>query len=294
VEEKQELTNALSIDVEDYFQVEAFARTLSPQSWETLPHRVVTNTEKILLILEGYKVKATFFCLGWVAKRYPGLIKEIAQKGHEIASHGLSHRPLFRLSPQEFRKEARESKKILEDISGKGVYGFRAPTYSITPQTRWGLEILAEEGYTYDSSIFPIRHDLYGFLGAPRFPCVLQLKKANRSLIEFPITTFRLGPFNIPIAGGGYFRLFPYPLTRALLKHINHQENQPFVFYIHPWEMDPDQPRIKNIPLKSRFRHYLNLTKTQHRFNKLLSDFHFAPVNEVLNKLNNLPTWEVG
>ena len=282
------MVNALTIDVEEYFQVEAFARVIAKKDWDKFVSRVVQNTEKILNLLEFFQIKATFFCLGWVAERYPELIKAIAQKGHEIASHGFSHTPIFRLTPQEFRKEVRKSKRLLEDLSDREVKGFRAPTYSVTKNTLWALKILAEEGYTYDSSIFPIRHDLYGLPEAPRFP----FKIKSLGLIEFPITTARFLGIKWPAAGGGYFRLFPYPLTKYLLKRINRKEKMPFIFYVHPWEFDPAQPRIK-APLKSRFRHYLNLKKTEKRFKKLLFDFKFAPVEEVLKTLPLLPGIEL-
>jgi len=258
------MLNALSIDVEEYFQVEAFRRVI-PQAWEDLPSRVEEGLSYILEVLEAKGVKATFFCLGWVAQRHPHLIRKIAAAGHEIASHGWSHKPVFHLEPQEFRREVKESKALLEDLSGKEVLGYRAPTYSVTPQTLWALEVLAEEGYRYDSSIFPIYHDLYGFPRAPRFPFLLK----DISLVEFPISTLALGGFRIPIAGGGYFRLFPYPLTRFFLRKFLRREKRPFVFYAHPWEFDPDQPRFK-APLKSRFRHYLNLSKTKKRFERTI------------------------
>ncbi|OAG27687.1 XrtA system polysaccharide deacetylase [Thermodesulfatator autotrophicus] len=279
------MINALSVDVEEYFQVVAFAQVVKPEDWNKFPSRVEKNTRLILDILAQKGVKATFFCLAWVARKYPGLIRQIAEAGHEIASHGVSHKPLFDLTPKKFREEARESKKILEDITGQKVSGFRASTYSITPKTLWGLEILAEEGYAYDSSIFPIYHDLYGLPNAPRYPFVIK----DTGLKEFPVSAARLGKTNIPVAGGGYFRLFPYFFTRFLLKRINKRDGLPFVFYVHPWEFDPDQPRIK-APLKSRFRHYQNLTKTKKRFHKLLKDFSFAPVKEVLKSLEPLPT----
>ncbi len=285
------MTNALSIDVEEYFQVEAFAKVVSQADWERFEPRVVQNTEKILGLLDRFGLKATFFCLGWVAQRYPGLIKNIVNKGHEIASHGFSHTPLFRLTPQEFRQEICESKKILEDLTGQEVQGFRAPTYSITKKTLWALEILAEEGYKYDSSIFPIRHDLYGFPEAPRFPFKVRLDGKNLRLIEFPVSTVKIGKINWPVAGGGYFRLFPYPLTKILLLHINKHEGKPFVFYLHPWEFDPDQPRITRAPLKSRFRHYLNLKKTEEKFKRLLGDFKFAPIKEIIKESKSIPEY---
>jgi len=288
--------NALSIDVEEYFQVEAFADVISPKDWDTFDSRVVQNTEKILFLLEKYGIKATFFCLGWVAKRYPYLIKKIVHQGHEIGSHGFSHRSLFRLTPKEFYKEAYTSKIILEDISGQLVRGFRAPTYSITDRTLWALEILAEIGYEYDSSIFPIRHDLYGFPKAPRFPFQVVLKGRTLNLIEFPLSTVTFGRINWPVAGGGYFRLFPYKLTRFFLMRINQREEKPFIFYLHPWEFDPAQPRVKSIPFKSRLRHYVNLTKTENKFKRLLEDFRFAPVGSIIQELEKkrqIPAFEI-
>ncbi len=281
--------NALSIDVEEYFQVEALREVIPYCQWEELPPRINKNINHILDVLEAKKIKATFFCLGWVARKHPNIIKKIATAGHEVASHGWSHTPIFRLNPEEFRREIRKSKALLEDLAGKEIAGFRAPTYSITSQTIWALQILAEEGYRYDSSIFPIYHDLYGFPEAPRFPFFLK----DIHLVEFPISTFTLGNLKIPISGGGYFRLFPYKLTRFLLQKFLQKEQKPFIFYIHPWEFDPHQPRFK-APLKSRFRHYLNLSKTKKRFEKLLDDFSFAPVKDVLEKFKTLPSWTLG
>ena len=292
--------NALSIDLEDYFQVEAFASRINYNEWDNYPCRIKQNTKKILNILDDYQIKATFFCLGWIAKRYPSLIKNIAQRGHEVASHGYAHKPIYKQSPKEFREDIKRTKNILEDITGKPVFGYRAPTYSITQKTLWTLEILAEEGYKYDSSIFPIKHDLYGIPNAPRFPFVVTFqhshvtrfniqtcKLANlqtcQLLREFPLTTLRILNINIPVAGGGYFRLFPYAFIKNALKYINIKEKKPFVFYLHPWELDPNQPRINHIPWRSRFRHYVNLDKTEGKFRKLLSDFKFGTVLEVLS-----------
>ena len=277
--------NALSIDLEDYFQVEAFASRINYNEWDNYPCRIKQNTQKILNILDDYQIKATFFCLGWIAKRYPSLIKNIAQRGHEVASHGYAHKPIYKQSPKEFREDIKRTKNILEDITGKPVFGYRAPTYSITQKTLWALEILAEEGYKYDSSIFPIRHDLYGIPNAPRFPFnVNTLARLHvQTFFEFPLTTLRILNINIPVAGGGYFRLFPYAFIKNALKYINIKEKKPFVFYLHPWELDPNQPRINHIPWRSRFRHYVNLGKTEGKFRKLLSDFKFTTVLEVLS-----------
>ena len=279
------LINALTIDLEDYFQVEAFASRINYNDWDNYPCHIEKNTKKILDILDFYQIKATFFCLGWIAKRYPLLIKTIAQKGHEIASHGYAHKPIYKQSPKEFREDIKRTKNILEDIIGKPVFGYRAPTYSITQKTLWALEILAEEGYKYDSSIFPIKHDLYGIPNAPRFPFVITFQRSNvQTFFEFPLTTLRILNINIPIAGGGYFRLFPYVFIKNALKYINIKEKKPFIFYLHPWELDPNQPRINHIPWRSRFRHYVNLNKAERKFKKILSDFKFCSILEILNK----------
>ena len=278
------MLNALTIDVEDYFQVEAFASRINYNEWDNYPCRIKQNTQKILDILDDYQIKATFFCLGWIAKRSPSLIKNIAQRGHEVASHGYAHKPIYKQSPKEFREDIKRTKNILEDITGKPVFGYRAPTYSITQKTLWTLEILAEEGYKYDSSIFPIRHDLYGIPNAPRFPFAVTFQRLHvQTFFEFPLTTLRILNINIPVAGGGYFRLFPYAFIKNALKYINIKEKKPFVFYLHPWELDPNQPRINHIPWRSRFRHYVNLDKTEGKFRKLLSDFRFGTVLEVLS-----------
>ena len=307
------MLNALTIDVEDYFQVEAFASRINYNEWDNYPCRIKQNTQKILDILDDYQIKATFFCLGWIAKRSPSLIKNIAQRGHEVASHGYAHQPVYKQSPDIFMQDIRKTKQILEDIIGQPVIGYRAPTYSITQKTLWALEILAEEGYKYDSSIFPIKHDLYGIPNAPRFPFnVHTLKRANvftckrsnvltckrsnvqtckranvQTFFEFPLTTLRILNINIPIAGGGYFRVFPYIFIKNALRHINLKEKQPFVFYLHPWELDPEQPRINHLPWRSRFRHYVNLRKTEGKFRKLLSDFRFSTVLKVLKQHNS-------
>jgi len=291
------MLNALTIDVEDYFQVEAFASRINYNEWDNYPCRIKQNTQKILDILDDYQIKATFFCLGWIAKRSPSLIKNIAQRGHEVASHGYAHQPVYKQSPDIFMQDIRKTKQILEDIIGQPVIGYRAPTYSITQKTLWALEILAEEGYKYDSSIFPIKHDLYGIPNAPRFPFnvhtftrsnVLTCKRSNvQTFFEFPLTTLRILNINIPIAGGGYFRVFPYIFIKNALRHINLKEKQPFVFYLHPWELDPEQPRINHLPWRSRFRHYVNLRKTEGKFRKLLSDFRFSTVLKVLKQHNS-------
>ena len=293
------ITNYLSIDVEDYFQVSAFEEISPPETWENREYRVDRNTEKILGILEEFNVKATFFILGWVAQHFPDLIRKISEQGHEVASHGFGHRRVTTQSRQEFREDIRRSKGLLEDLTGAQVFGYRAPSYSIGLGTLWAFDELHEAGFQYDSSVFPIRHDFYGIHDWPRFPFQVVRKEsgawgpagnvirdASPEMLEVPIATLRLGGRNIPIAGGGYFRLFPYAFTRWGLRQINIKDNNPFVFYLHPWEMDPGQPRLVGASLKSRFRHYLNLERTEHRFRSLLRDFSFAPIHTLLHNGN--------
>jgi len=284
-------TNYLSIDVEDYFQVSAFEKVSHPESWDARPLRVERNTERILELLARRNVRATFFVLGWVAARCPGLVQQIAAAGHEVASHGYHHQRVSTLSRSEFREDIRASKALLENLSGRPVRGYRAPSYSISAATPWAFDELHEAGYDYDSSIFPIAHDLYGIRDWPRFPRYVvkatdgSWQSAERPddgqpcLMEVPITTLNLAGRNLPIAGGGYFRLFPYVLTRWGLERINHREKQSFLFYLHPWEIDPVQPRMQGAGWKSNFRHYLNLHKTEGRFQRLLSDFNFTTIS---------------
>jgi polysaccharide deacetylase family protein (PEP-CTERM system associated) len=267
------ITNYLTIDVEDYFQVSAFEKKIQPEDWLQYESRVNKNTLNILDILDKHHTKATFFIVGWIAEKHPELVRQINDRGHEIGCHSYKHQRIHTLSRESFKEDTRKSKQILEEISGQEVTGYRAPTYSITRDTLWALDILAELGFKYDSSIFPIYHDNYGIPDAPRFP----YKHTGLDLIEYPISTALFLGRKVPIAGGGYFRLFPYWFTRHFLRQINDKEKQPFVFYLHPWEIDPDQPRMDNISLLSRFRHYNNLSKTSSRLHKLLSDFQFGP-----------------
>jgi len=282
------IINGLSVDVEDYFQVEAFSSTISFSSWDTQESRVERNTKKVLKFLEEEGIRATFFCIGWVAKRFPGLIKEISQNGHEIASHGFFHKPIWKQTPKEFREDVRSSKRILEDLIGKKVIGYRAPTYSITKKTLWALEILSEEGFVYDSSIFPIKHDLYGMSSAPRFPFKVKdhFLNVNSDLVEVPMSTLSFLKIKIPVAGGGYFRAFPFWFIRFAFWFINSIEKRSVIFYIHPWEFDPDQPKIKGLPFKSRLRHYINLNKTSKRFKKLISIFKFNTISNIISSAN--------
>lgn len=273
--------NAFTIDVEDYYHVQAFADVISKSTWDSYEPRVVKNTHVLLDILDVYSVKATFFVLGWVAKRHPELVREIANHGHEIASHGMSHVLVYTQSRQEFRKETQYSKALLEDLSQQHVIGYRAATYSITRASLWALDIIYEVGFKYDSSIVPIRHDNYGIPEA--YPFANQLRTpAGYDIVEFPVSVFTYRNLRVPIAGGGYFRLFPYGLTRTALQSINKSGHE-FLFYLHPWEIDPVQPRIKTAGLLSKFRHYINLSKAEPRLRKLLSDFSFTTMRNVLN-----------
>lgn len=279
--------NALTVDVEDYFQVSAFDACVSRAEWSRLPSRVVDNTERLLDQFARHGVLGTFFVLGWVAEHHPQLVRRIAEAGHEIASHGYSHQLVYRQTPAIFRRETARSRALLQDLSGQDVAGYRAASYSITRRSLWALDILAELGFRWDSSIFPIHHDRYGIADAPRWPHALTTP-AGHHLIEFPLTTWQLGPVRLPVAGGGYFRLYPYAVTRHALATINRRQEQPFIFYLHPWEIDPDQPRIP-VGALTRFRHYLNLARCGARLDRLLGDFRFAPVGTVLAGARLLP-----
>lgn len=274
------IVNAMTVDVEDYFQVSAFDAVVSRDAWDTMPSRVVANTRRLLSMFQDCGVTATFFVLGWVADRHPGLVDEIAAAGHELASHGFGHRLVYEQTPDAFRADVRRAKQVIEDRSGQPVRGYRAPSYSITRRSLWALEILAEEGYAYDASIFPIRHDRYGIPDAPRHPYTVAPK--GLALTEAPPSTVRVAGANLPIAGGGYFRLLPYGWTRWGISHLNAVERRPAIFYLHPWEVDPDQPRLRAGAL-SRFRHYRNLHKTETRLRRLLGQFAFGSLGRVLS-----------
>lgn len=275
--------NALTIDVEDYFQVNAFARQVRFDDWDSYPLRVDGNTMRILDFLDEFGISATFFVLGWVAERRPCLVKEISRRGHEVACHGYGHQLIFTIGPEAFRKDIRKAKQIIEDQCGLVVKGYRAPSYSITGKSLWALDILVEEGFSYDSSIFPIVHDTYGIPHAERFPH--EIATGSGKLTEFPISTLsvRVGnlDWRLPIAGGGYLRLFPASLVGRAINHINVRERQPAVVYFHPWEIDPDQPRIR-AGLKSCFRHYLNLERMESKIRHLLKNFRFTTTREIL------------
>ena len=276
------IKNALTVDVEDYFQVSAFAKSIKRDDWDGHTLRVERNTQQLLDMFDQAQVKATFFVLGWVADRVPQLVKEIADRGHEVASHGYSHQLIYNQTPEVFREETIRSKKLLEDLCQQPVNGYRAASYSITQRSLWALDILAEAGFIYDSSIFPVRHDRYGIPDAEEKPHVLTTPK-NHTLVEFPLSTARVFKYKLPVAGGGYFRLYPYFLTKAGLAQVNRRQ-QPFIFYLHPWEIDPQQPRI-DASWFSRFRHYNNLHKCEHRLERLMKDFDFTTCWDVLSEL---------
>ena len=281
------LLNALTVDVEDYYQVGALSSVIRPEDWPKWPSRVEQNTDRLLELFERKSARATFFTLGWIAERHPDLVRRIRDAGHEVASHGYSHQLVYEQAPETFRDEAARSKGLLEDILGEPVTGYRAASYSITPESRWALDILVELGFTWDSSLFPIRHDVYGMPGTPETPYRLNTDNGGE-LVEFPLSTLKLFGQRIPIAGGGYFRLFPYWFSQWGLGRIN-QNGEPFIFYLHPWEIDPEQPRVDDLSLKSRFRHYNNLDVFYARLERLLDRFRFGAVTDVLAEKNLLP-----
>lgn len=273
------VVNAMTVDVEDYFQVSAFDAAVPRGSWDGMESRVVRNTERLLELFAGAGVRGTFFVLAWVAERFPGLVRQIATAGHEIASHGYGHRLVYDLTPDAFRDDVRRSKQVLEAAAAVPVRGYRAPSYSVTTRSLWALDVLVEEGFHYDASIFPIHHDRYGIPDSPRHP--YRISRPAGTIVEAPGSTVRVGWMNLPVAGGGYFRLLPYGWTRWGIGRLNHRERRPAIFYIHPWEIDPDQPRIAAGAV-SRLRHYRNLAQTERRLSRLLSDFRFATLGELL------------
>jgi len=272
------IKNAMTVDVEDYFQVSAFEPYISKQEWDLLPHRVAANTGRILDLFAERGVKATFFTLGWVAERYPGLVQRIVAEGHELACHGYDHTRVTGQTPEQFRADIIKSKQILESLGGVEVKGYRAASYSINASNLWALGVLQEEGFRYSSSIYPVRHDLYGIPDAPRF--VFQ-PLPGLDFKEIPVTTLRLGNSNRPCGGGGFFRLYPYFLSKWALQQVNGHERQPGIFYFHPWEIDANQPRQPGIGVKTRIRHYLNLDKMEKRLGRLLDDFSWDTMANV-------------
>jgi polysaccharide deacetylase family protein (PEP-CTERM system associated) len=270
------MKNAMTVDVEDWFQVQAFAGTINRNDWETLERRVEANTDRILGMFAQAGVVGTFFTLGWVADRHPALVRRIVAAGHELASHGYEHRLAHEQTPAEFAVDVGRARRVLEDIGGVAVQGYRAPTFSINTRNPWAFDILVEQGYRYSSSVYPVRHDLYGMPHAPRLPF-----RPVPELLEIPMTTVRLGGRNMPCAGGGYFRLLPYALYRAALRRFNQVEAAPGIFYTHPWEIDAGQPRVDAAPRMAKFRHYLNLSRMPARMGYLLRDFAWGRVDSV-------------
>lgn len=270
------IQNALSVDVEDWFQVGAFERTIRRADWDGLTHRVERNTDAVLDMFAQAGVTGTFFTLGWVAERYPALMRRIADAGHEVASHGYDHARVFTFTPDQFRADLRKSRAILEDASGQAVTGYRAPSFSIDPRTPWAHTILAEEGYRYSSSVAPIRHDHYGWPDSPRFAWK---PVAGSDLVELPVTTAKLGKRTLAAGGGGFFRLLPYQFSRWAIRQVNEQAGRPAIIYFHPWEIDPGQPRRTDAPLRSRLRHYTNLSVMAAKLRRLTRDFAWTRVD---------------
>lgn len=279
--------NAFTVDVEDYFHVAALASAISRDSWSTRESRVEANTERLLGLLEERGVRATFFVLGWVAERSPELVRRISAAGHEVACHGFSHQLIYRQTRGQFREETLRAKRHLEDLLGAPVFGYRAASFSVTPESLWALDTLIDAGFQYDSSIFPIRHDRYGLPGAAPEPGRIKAP-SNRTLVEFPMSAASFLGVQVPVSGGGYFRILPYWLTRAGLRQINQRHRRPFTFYLHPWEVDPGQPRFK-VSALSRFRHYTNLARCEARLRRVLAEFSFTSMREALAKLGLLP-----
>lgn len=289
----RKIINALTIDVEDYFQVSGFEREIHRDDWPRFTSRVVVNTQRLLALCDRWKVKATFFVLGWVAERHPGLIREIAAAGHEVGSHSYWHRLVYKQSPAEFRDDLRRSQDAIVGSIGRQARAYRAPSFSITRRSLWALQILVDEGFSVDSSVFPVYHDRYGIPDAPVKPHLFATPAG--AIIEFPASVAKWGRINLPISGGGYFRLAPYRVTEALLNRINARESRPFVFYVHPWEIDPEQPRLRAGNRQSRFRHYLNLSTTAAKLERLLSRFSFGTISQALDsyltRVERLTQW---
>ncbi len=278
---ERSLTHAMTVDVEDYFHVAAFNKVIDPKDWDQWPSRVERNTDELLQLFNDANLKITFFILGWVAERHPELVQRIHNAGHEIASHGYSHQLIYKQTPDVFREETRRSKQILEDLTGAAVKGYRAASYSITRQSLWALDILADQGFTWDSSIFPTHHDNYGIPGSPEEPYTI-ITLSGATLTEFPLTTAKVLGQSIPAAGGGYFRQYPYALSRWLFNRASNNQAKPQIFYLHPWEIDPDQPRVPGASWFSRFRHYTNLSRCKNRLEMLINDFPFGTLSDSL------------
>jgi polysaccharide deacetylase family protein (PEP-CTERM system associated) len=285
------MVNALTFDIEEYFHAEAFAEVVTPERWPTLASRVVFTTERVLDLLEEMETSATFFVLGWVAERHPWLVRRIRECGHELACHGYGHQMITRQSRGEFSRDVTRAKAAIEDASGDAVIGYRAPTFSVVRDTLWSLEALAEAGFRYDSSIFPIVHDRYGIPGSARFPHRHRFG-AGSELAEFPLSTVSVLGWRFPVAGGGYFRLLPYGMTRRVIRHLNRYERQPAMVYLHPWELDVEQPRLP-VGALTQLRHSVNTSTTEAKLRRLIHDFRFAPARDVLLGAGMLASGEV-
>ena len=272
--------NAMTIDVEDYFQVSAFDGCVSRSEWHGFESRVCGNTERLLEILDEAGVRATFFVLGWVAERFPALVRRIHERGHELASHGYGHGLVYAGTPDDFRADLRRARQAIESAAGVRVAGYRAPSFSITRESLWAIDVLIDEGYTYDASIYPIHHDRYGIPGWTRHPH--RIERAGGSIWEVPGSTVSCAGINLPVGGGGYFRMLPYQWTSSGIRRLNNHEGRSAIFYLHPWEVDPGQPRIP-AGLLSSFRHYRNLDKTEGRLRRLLDEFRFGRISDLLD-----------
>jgi polysaccharide deacetylase family protein (PEP-CTERM system associated) len=273
------MRNALSVDVEDWFQVGAFERTIAREDWDGLEHRVERNTDAVLALLAEAGVTGTFFTLGWVAERYPALIRRIVEAGHEIASHGYDHARVFTFTPEAWRADIRKARALIEDAAGQAVTGYRAPSFSIDGRTPWAHPILAEDGYAYSSSVAPVAHDHYGWPDSPRFAW---RPVKGSPLIELPVTTARLAGRTLAAGGGGFFRLLPYGFSRWAIRQVNGRDRRPAILYFHPWEIDPGQPRVVGAPLKSRLRHYTNLSAMAPKLRRLARDFQWGRVDALI------------
>lgn len=273
------IVNCLTVDVEDYFMVSAFSNAIRPDQWGNFETRIENNTRKVLDIFDNYSIKGTFFVLGWVAECYPAIVKEIDRRGHEVACHSYCHRLVYDMTSEEFREDTRKAKAIIEGAIGREISGYRAPSYSITEKSLWALRILEEEGFKYDSSIFPIRHDRYGFPAYSRFPRMEETGTYEK-ILEIPLSTIKVFGENLPVGGGGYLRMYPLWLTHYAIRELNEKEKRAAIFYVHPWELDPNQPRLPG-SLLSRFRHYINLEKTERRLKSLLGAFKFSSIRDI-------------
>jgi polysaccharide deacetylase family protein (PEP-CTERM system associated) len=274
--DKNSIVNALTIDVEDYFQVSAFSEKIKRNDWDSIECRVEKNIDYILGMLDSRKIKATFFTLGWIAERYPEMIKKIISEGHELASHGYEHQRVTELSRESFYQDVSRAKGLLEDVGGEKIHGYRAPSFSINESNLWAMEILLKTGHRYSSSIYPVKHDHYGSPEAPRFPY-----KVHSELLEIPPTTIRFFNHNIPASGGGYFRLLPYSISKWMLSQVNNKEGKSAVFYFHPWEIDKNQPEVKGLSIKDSFRHYVNIKKMEKKLKCLFFDFNWNRMDKV-------------